>query len=267
MPMRGRTVAILESRLGSQLADLVAKRGGKPFLAPALAEVPDVDPARIAALVRELRSRPAKLAIFQTGVGTQALFAATDALGVTGEFLDLLSSMKILVRGPKPAGPIRSRNIRIDLSAREPYTTAEVLELVRDLPLRGERVIVQRYGVTNAELDEALRARGAEVLEIPVYRWSLPADLGPLERLMENLENRAIDAVAVTNAAQIYNLFELAAQRGREEALRGALNRTVVASIGPVASAALKKFGVRASLEASPPKLGPLLAALDAALA
>ena len=37
-------------------------------------------------------------------------------------------------------------------------------------------MIVQRYGVTNVELEEALRANGAEVIEIPTYRWSLPDD-------------------------------------------------------------------------------------------
>ena len=265
--MRGKKVAILESRLGAQLGELIAKRGGVPVLAPALAEVPDVDPQRIAALVAALRARPAALAIFQTGVGTQALFAATDALGVTGEFLLLLSSMSILARGPKPSGPLRSRKVRIDLSAKEPFTTVQMLDALEGVPLKGARVVVQRYGVTNAELEEALRAKGAEVIEIPTYRWSLPADLGPLEKLLEDLVGDAVDAVAVTNAAQIYNLFELAERRGRAEALRAGLNRTLVASIGPVASAALRKFGVGVRLEASPPKLGPLVAALDAALA
>ena len=37
--MRGKTVAILESRLGAQLAELVGKRGGSALHAPALAEV------------------------------------------------------------------------------------------------------------------------------------------------------------------------------------------------------------------------------------
>ncbi len=72
--MNGQTVAILESRLGEQLAELIAKRGGKPVRAPALAEIPDVDPSYIAALIREWQTKPVKAAIFQTGVGTHALF-------------------------------------------------------------------------------------------------------------------------------------------------------------------------------------------------
>jgi len=72
--------------------------------------------------------------------------------------------------------------------------------------------------------------------------------------------------VTVTNAAQVYNLFTVAERLGRAEALRDALNRTLVASVGPVSTDALKKFGVGIGLEASPPKLGPLMSALDAAL-
>jgi uroporphyrinogen-III synthase len=44
------------------------------------------------------------------------------------------------------------------------------------------------------------------------------------------------------------------------------LNKTLIASIGPVASAALREAGVKVGLEASPPKMGALLAALDKAL-
>src|SRR5947208_5986012 len=98
--MRAKKVAILESRLGAQLAGLVAQRGGVPFHAPALAELPDLEPAKIAALVQSLEQRPAKLAVFQTGVGTRALFSATDGLGVTARFLALLEKSTVVVRGP-----------------------------------------------------------------------------------------------------------------------------------------------------------------------
>jgi len=88
--MRDKRVAILESRLGTQMVELVAKHGGLPLHAPALAEVPDVDPAYVERLVHDAQTRPAKVAIFQTGVGTRALFATTDALGLTQSLLDLL---------------------------------------------------------------------------------------------------------------------------------------------------------------------------------
>jgi len=264
--MKAKKIAILESRLGKQLAELVAQRGGEPFHAPALAELPDLDPAQIAELVRSLESRPAKLAIFQTGVGTRALFNATDALGLTKFFLSLLEKTIVAVRGPKPTGALRTRGVRIDRSAADPFTTHEVLESIRDIPVEGERVIVQRYGVANVELDRALAARGAQVIEIPTYRWSLPEDTRPLESLIAALERGEMHAAVFTNAEQVRNLFAVAEGLGRGDALRVALNNTLVASIGPVASAALREHEVKVGLESSPPKLGALMSALDSAL-
>lgn len=264
--MRDKTVAILESRLGRQFAELIEKRGGRPLHAPALAEVPDLDRGVIARLIADLEASPPRAAIFQTGIGTRALFEAADALGLTERLLALLAKTLVAVRGPKPTGALRSRGVRMDLSAKDPFTTAEVLEMLAQTPVAGERIVVQRYGVTNAGLEEALKARGARVVEIPTYRWSLPQDTRPMVELMEALESRRVDAVAVTNAAQVYNLFDLAGRHGRADALRANLNRTLVASIGPVSSHALKKLGVAVGLEASPPKLGPLVSALDQAL-
>ena len=265
--MRGKTIAILESRLGRQFAELIEKHGGRPLHAPALAEVPDIDRGAIARLVADLEAAPPAVAIFQTGIGTRALFEATDALGLTGRLLALLASATVAVRGPKPGGVLRGRGVRMDLNAKDPYTTAEVLEMLAPTPVSGRRVVVQRYGVTNAELDEALSARGASVIEIPTYRWSLPQDTRPLVELMDALERRRVDAVAVTNAAQVHNLFGLADKLGRADALRAGLNGALVASVGPVSSDALKKFGITVGLEASPPKLGPLISALEQALA
>ncbi len=264
--MKGKKIAVLESRLGEQLADLIAKRGGVPIRAPALAEIPDVDPAQISRLVGELEARPATLAIFQTGVGTRALFKATDELGLTETLLRLLSGMKVLARGPKPTGALRARSVRIDLPAEDPYTTREVLGAIGEMPLARERVLVQRFGAANVELEQALRSRGAEVVEIPLYRWSLPEDTAPLVSLVGALERGEVDAAVFTNSEQLRNLFAVAERLGRGESLRAALNRTLVASIGPVASAALREAKVDVGLEASPPKLGPLVEALDAAL-
>jgi uroporphyrinogen-III synthase len=264
--LKGKRVAVLESRLGKELVDLVARRGGIPFHAPALSELPDLDPQAIRALVESLRQRPAKLFVFQTGTGTQALFAAADDLGLASVLIDSLSEAAVAVRGPKPAAALRARKLRIDYSAKDPFTTKELIEALGNVDLEGERVVVQRHGSRNVELDRALEARGAQVSEIPTYRWSLPQDTGPLAALVQALERSEMDAVVFTNAEQVRNLFAVAEGLARAESLRASLNRTLAASIGPVASAALREAGVRVGLESRPPKLGALLAALDEAL-
>jgi uroporphyrinogen-III synthase len=264
--VKAKNIAILETRLGEQLADLVRQRGGIPVRAPALAELPDLDPEKIRALVQSLEKQPARLFIFQTGVGTRALFAATDALGLTGNLLQLLEKTVVAARGPKPTGALRSRGVRIDRSAADPFTTKEVLDSIRDLHLENSRAIIQRHGAVNLELDRALEARGAQVTEIPTYRWSLPQDTRPLESLVGALERGEIHAAVFTNAEQARNLFAVAEKLHKSDALRKSLNRTLVASIGPVASAALRELAVNVGLESKPPKPGALMSALDCAL-
>src|SRR6202051_4136113 len=178
--MKDKTVAILESRMRDHIASLVRKYGGTPFSAPALAEIPDVDPSHIDELIRDWNSAPPDIFIFQTGVGTRALFAATDLVGLTDILLRLLDSAEVGGEGPKPATVLHSRKVRIDGAASDPFTTREVLAEMHGTPLRGKRVVVQRYGETNRELQAGLESEGADVTEIVTYRWALPEDTAPL---------------------------------------------------------------------------------------
>jgi len=84
--------------------------------------------------------------------------------------------------------------------------------------------------------------------------------------LIGALERGEIHAVAFTSASQAYNLFTVAERLGKKDALRANLNKTLVASIGPVCSRALNALGVKVMLEPRPRKLGPFIAALAKAL-
>jgi uroporphyrinogen-III synthase len=217
-------------------------------------------------LLRDWNSTPPDIFIFQTGTGTRALFAATDSLGLTDVLLRRLHSAQVVVRGPKPTTVLHSHKVRIDRAASNPFTTYEVLAEMHETTLRGKRVVVQRYGETNRELQAALESDGAVVIEIVTYRWALPQDTSPLLRLIDALGRDEIDLVAFTNASQVTNLFAVAEYGDKEVSLKQSLDRTLVASIGPVCSAALRKLAVRVDIEAQPPKLGPFIDAINAAL-
>ncbi len=264
--MKSKVVAILETRTGARLGELVARCGGTPMLAPALEEVPDVDSEAVALLLARWRADPFSIAIFQTGVGTRALFQAADAAGLTDELLGLLDSCLVVVRGPKPVGELNARKVRIDVRVATPFTTETVLAALSDRRVQDARVLVQRYGAANRLLRESLEKRGARVEEVATYRWALPADTQPLQELLQALARSSVDAVVFTSAVQIQNLFAVAETMGRASQLAGQLNRLVVASIGPVCSRALRERGITPSFEADPPKLGPLVARLDETL-
>lgn len=236
------------------------------MLAPALEEVPDVDPDAILALLDQWRGDPFDICIFQTGVGTRALFAAAETLGRSADLKELLAASTVAVRGPKPIGELNARGIRIDIRAAAPFTTETVLAALSDVMIEQSSILVQRYGAANQALRSGLEARGAKVREVVTYRWALPQDTQPLVQLLGALAGGRVDAVVFTNAVQMHNLYAVAEQSGTAAQLASQLNRSIIASVGPVCSRTLREYGVTPTLEANPPKLGPLFAALDAAL-
>lgn len=264
--LQGATVALLEARAADQVAALMRRHGAMTLSAPALAEIPVIAPEAVQALLEETRRQPPKLAIFQTGTGTRVLFDMAREHGAALALGAVFDRCLVAVRGPKPAAALRSHGIRIDRSAQAPYTTVELLAAVADIAMANEIVLVQRYGETNDALRVGLENAGAAVREIPVYRWALPADLAPLMVLMDELEAGRVDAVVFTSASQLRNLRTVATDAGRFDAVWAALRANRLVSIGPVCSQALRDLGLPVHAEASPPKLGFLVAAVRAAL-
>src|SRR5437016_5996117 len=148
------------------------------------------------------------------------------------------------------------------LAVPEPFTWRQVLEVVDGLGVRrGGLAAVQEYGAPVPGLVDGLVRRGLRVLSVPVYRWALPEDVRPLATAAAALARGEAEVAVFTNAAQVEHLFRAAAD---PEALRRGLAHAVVASVGPVCTEALEAHGIAPDLEASPPKMGPLVALVAA---
>ena len=179
-------------------------------------------------------------------------------------WLAALARVRVVARGPKPAAALRELGARIDLHVPTPNTWRETLAaLDAHLPVAGLRVAVQEYGKPSVELVEGLERRGAIVTRVSVYRWALPDDLAPLRTAIAAIVLGEVGAALFTSAQQVEHLLQVAAAEGREPGLRAALSAsTVVASIGPTTSEALRQHGLPVDIEPEIPKLGHLIAAL-----
>ncbi|HVN84351.1 MAG TPA: uroporphyrinogen-III synthase [Candidatus Binatia bacterium] len=262
--LRGLTVLTFESRRGAEISELIRRHGGTPVLAPALRELPREDHAPALTLLDRLERGTIDVVILLTGVGTRALVEAVASRCSRERFADLLRRCKLVARGPKPVAALRELGLTPALVAPEPNTWRELLAaLDRELPLAKVRVAVQEYGESNPELIAALHAREAEVVTVPVYQWELPTDLAPLRSAIGRLLNGDVDAVLFTSAIQVHHLFRVADSDGIERArLHHVLTRAVIASIGPICSAALHSYSLHPDLEPTHPKMGHLLTAL-----
>jgi uroporphyrinogen-III synthase len=261
----GLRVLALESRRAAELAKLVGTYGGEPVVAPAMREVPLESNKEALAFAKALFASEFDMVIFLTGVGTRALLSVVETAYKREEYIAALQRVNVVARGPKPVAALRELGITPAITAPEPNTWRELLLALdeaasrEELRLRGARVAVQEYGVSNSELLSGLRERGASVTRVPVYQWALPEDCAPLQAAVKSLVAGEIDVVLFTTGVQVTHLFQIAAEMKLEEPMRLGLGRAIVASIGPTTSEELQRHGVRADLEPSHPKMGFLV--------
>jgi len=264
--LRGRTVAVTEARRAHELATLITRLGGTPYAVPALREVPCRDLGLARAALARICAGGVDVIAFLTGVGARAFLDLAAHEGRQAALLAALAGMLVAARGPKPVTVLRGAGVRVDVVPPEP-TSESLLAALAARGLAGRVVAVQRYGEEAPALVAGLGAHGATVLEIPLYEWALPEDLAPLERLVRELVDGRVDAVAFTSAPQVAHLFLVARRLGLEAALAAALGeRVVVAAVGPVCAAALEARGVVPAVRPARGTMGALVHALAAFL-
>lgn len=248
-------VLALESRRAVEIETLIRTRGGDPFVAPSMREIPLQNNAPAFAFMDRLLAGHFDMMIFLTGVGAKILAQAIETRHPPGLFQEALRGLTVVVRGPKPSGVMREWNVPVAAIAGEPNTWREVLAVTADRPERN--IAVQEFGRSSVELLEGLRARGAAVTSVPVYQWDLPEDTGPLRQAVHRLTRGEFDLVLFTAAVQLTHLLQIADQEGTD--ITPALRKTIVASIGPTTSEALRDQGIPPDFEPSHPKMGILV--------
>jgi uroporphyrinogen-III synthase len=255
--LQGKVVAFLEGRRTTELADLIQRHNGVSFAAPCLREVHSPDSPELQADVQCVCDADVFLAIFLTGVGTTTVFEASRRMGREPDLRQRLERAIVTVRGPKPTAVLRKLEVRIDITAPPPNTSAEVLTALQHLDLHGKTVVLQLYGEPNPDLSQALGARGANVIELAPYVWDRPVDPQPILRLLESLDRGEVDALLITSQAQVQNLFDVARDYGRSPELTA----VPIGVQGPVAEAALERQGLHAAFRPEHGHMGALVLA------
>jgi uroporphyrinogen-III synthase len=261
--LNGLVVLSFESRRAPEMAELIRRHGGTPFVAPSLREVPLEENAPALEFLAELEAGRVDVTILLTGVGTRTLVAALAPRCPVERLTQLLGCTTLVARGPKPVAALRELGLTAALTAPEPNTWRELLAALDAAgSLTGKRVAVQEYGVSNPELYAGLRDRGATVMLVPVYRWALPENVEPLREALRRWADGHADIVLFTSATQVEHVMQVAAELGLAPAVLNAARRSVVASIGPVCNDALRRHGFPVDLEPEHPKMGHLVAAV-----
>lgn len=252
MSLNGIRVLALESRRAAEIAELIRRQSGDPFVAPSMRELPVTENDAVFRFGERLAAGDFDMMMLLTGIGTRQLSRV-----IGPGFAESLRHITVAARGPKPAAALREMGITPAVVAPEPNTWRELLAVTEGRPER--RIALQEYGRPNPELVAALQARGAEVTPVRIYQWGLPEDSAPLREAARRLAAGEFGLALFTTAVQIDHLAQAAREQGIEEQALAALRRCTVGSIGPATTEALEEFGIRPAFEPSHPKMGFLV--------
>lgn len=249
--------------MSRELARLVEKHGGEPTSTPAVRECPELTPETANALIDQFSEGRHQIAVFMTGVAVSLLFESAEQLGRRPDLVEALRRVTTVCRGPKPTAALRGFGVPPTLTARDPFTSAELIDALNSIEVKGRRVLLLHYGERSETLAETLAARQAKVEEVWLYRWLMPEDPEPLQRLVMRIIAGDVDALAITCQIQFRHLHAAAVSLGLGPKLLRALDeKVVVAAVGPTCEAILSGYGVRVQVMPDHPKMGPLVLAL-----
>jgi uroporphyrinogen-III synthase len=258
----GLTVAAFESRMAQEMERLIERYGGKPCVAPSMREIPIEDNPQAVAFGDQLLAGQFDMVVLLTGVGTRSLIDVLQTKWSLESIKKALGGTVLVARGPKPVGALKELGLTTHVQVPEPNTWRDLIQAIADYRpegIQGLRVALQEYGVSNPDLIEALRQRGGQVTPVPVYRWALPQDTGPLEKTIRSILAGNVDVILITNAVQVDHIVKLLEQHQSLELFKQSLSKMVIASIGQIASERLQRHGFPVDLEPSHSKMGILV--------
>lgn len=263
--LTGFTVGITADRRWGEQAALFERRGATVMHAPTIRTLPLSAESPLRRATDEVIAQPPAVLIANTGLGIRTWFANADTWGIGRALEATLRATRIYARGPKASGAIHAAGLDVIARART-ERLSEVVDLVLESLLPGQRVVLQLDGSGDSVEVERLRRSGADVLTLPVYRWTLPDDRGPAKRLAEAVLAERVHAVTFTAGPAIRNWLAIAGEGGIESDLRRALtsDRVVVGCVGPVCAEVAAAEGLVSPQLVQPDafRLGPLVRAV-----
>lgn len=233
-PLFGKRILVTRPKpQAPEFSDLIAAQGGEPVECPTIEIAPPEDRAPLDRALARLATY--NWLIF-TSVNGVAPFMTR--LLETQRDVRALSGLTICCIGPRTAEALAAYGLRADLIP-EQFQAEGILEMLAARQMRGARVLIPRALVARELLPDQLRAQGADVDVVPVYRTVRPAVA--TDRLMEQLRTGGIDVISFTSSSTVRNFVELFPTK---EALVRSVGTTTVACIGPITAGTAREAGL-----------------------
>ncbi len=248
-PLKGKTIAIPESRQLDILANMVEKRGGRVLRCPLVSIFDSPDPEPINRWLTEFINEPFDLFIIFTGEGLRRLLGFSAKVDSKQPFIEALTRVHKLTRGPKPGNALREIGLKTDQLALAP-TTDGVIKSLDTMDLTDKRIAVQLYGDNpNEALMAYLKSRApCDIATVAPYIYASNADIAKVKDLISKILHQEIDVITFTSQPQIKRLLSVAKEERLEQALISGLNKISVAAVGPVVGSALQSLSINVEI-------------------
>ncbi len=242
--LKGKVIAVPENRQLLLLNKMLSKRGAEVISVPMVAIHDAPDSELVLEWLEAFINEPPDIFIIFTGEGLRRLLSLADKHGLKTAFIDALSGVEALCRGPKPNQALREIGLDRKFDAETP-TTEGVIASLDELEIAGKDIAVQLYGEEpNVKLISYLEQRGAKLSVVAPYVYANKLDDEKIIELISTMQKGQVDVIAFTSQPQINRLFKVAKQYKLETELRVGLDLCHVAAIGPVVKDVLNNKGI-----------------------
>jgi uroporphyrinogen-III synthase len=262
----GLTILVPESRELDRFCAMLEAEGAAALRCPLVRILDLDDSAEAEAWIERLIAGTFEDVVWLTGEGLRRLLAIAERAGRRTPFVEALSRVRAITRGPKPARALRDLGLSPGLAATAP-TSQGLLDALAGEDLAGRSIGVQLYpGEGGLPLLASLRSRGAAAFPVTPYRYASQTQAAEVADAIHALAAGRIGMIAFTSSPQVERLIEVAREAGLEPQLREAFSRVHMAAIGPVVEETLHRHGVANILRPdSNFHLKPLVRAIAAA--
>lgn len=278
MSLHGITVAITSSRRASELANLVRKFRGIPYIAPTIG-IKNNRPlnSECNQFIESISNEKMHFFIFMTGVGVFNLFQNIQRSQRLNTAHERLQDTIVIARSNKPEMELRKFGIKTNFVP-DINTLEGTLNLMKSFDVKNKNIGILWHGDSSDSFKKKLESLGANVFDFSSYSYSsslehqnatILKEMGydyvapneeKIEGLIEDLMNGTVDSITFTSPPAVKEFFELAKRNNRFDSLKDMLNKNVlVVSVGPSTSSMLAQFHVLVDIMPNTYRMGPMI--------
>ncbi len=242
--LSGRRVVVTRTREGSdELCERLEALGATALALPLIRIEPEPAGLAVEEAIRTLSTF--QWLVFTSSNGVDHFFSRLTAgeAGSAHALSSRLRGVKIAAVGQKTAEAVARWGLAVEVIPGEATGASLARELGGRVTQWPVRILLPRAREGGAEIVEGLRARGAEVVDLPVYR-TVPAEPSGAEAAA--LEEGA-DAILFASGSAVRAFAVLAGREPRVAAIAGS---AAIVCIGPSTAEAARDLGYRVAATA-----------------